>query len=312
MCCMGSMRAGGWTRQRAPRGRVVGAPFPGGAGRFPGIGRKNKLRETREFTPGIAYPPEPEKRVTPEAAEVSHVFLANELAEFKRHLKDLVRQGIDRTNRVDEYRVQTLGDTTTQVIGQPDYETAEIIESIIVTGPTQVALPSAIASGSVLNPAANATIANISAAALAAVAPAGTLWNVSWLAELQGTIGAGDANNMYLSSPLNTIRQQGEFPGVVGVYPQEGIVLAPGAAGINVQANALATVGATYAAEITATPILSGTPFTLKLGKRFWSLIMPASVILVIAPVSFSLSRSDDRILSSLVPGDWDDRIRSS
>src|SRR5260221_2808086 len=184
------------------------------------MGRKEKLRETREFTPGIAYPPEPEKRVTPEAAEVSHVFLANELAEFKRHLKDLVRQGIDRTNRVDEYRVQTLGDTTTQVIGQPDYETAEIIESIIVTGPTQVALPSAIASGSVLNPAANATIANISAAALAAVAPAGTLWNVSWLAELQGTIGAGDAHNMYLSSPLNTIRQQGEFPGVVGVYPQ--------------------------------------------------------------------------------------------
>ncbi len=236
---------------------------------------------------------------------MSHVFLANELAEFKRHLKDLVRQGIDRTNRVDEYRVQTLGDTTTQVIGQPDYETAEIIESIIVTGPTQVALPSATASGSLLNPAANATIANISAAALAAIAPAGTLWNVSWLAELQGTIGAGDANNMYLSSPLNTIRQQGEFPGVVGVYPQEGLVLAPGAAGINVQANALATVGATYAAEITATPILSGTPFTLKLGKRFWSLIMPASGILVIAPVSFSLSRSDDRILSSLVPGDW-------
>src|SRR5258707_6205160 len=79
-----------------------------------------------------------------------------------------------------------------------------MIESIIVRGPTQVGLPSAIASGSVLNPAANATIANISAAALAAVAPAGTLWNVSWLAELQGTIGAGDAHNMYLSSPLNT------------------------------------------------------------------------------------------------------------
>src|SRR5258707_5277332 len=233
MCCMGSMRAGGWTRQRAPRGRVVGAPFPGRAVQFPGIGRQKKLPETREFKPGPFYPHEPRKQVEPEAAEVSHVFLANELAEFKRHLKDIVRQGIDRTNRVDEYRVQTLGDATTQVIGQPDYETAEIIESIIVTGPTQVALPSATASGSLLNPAANATIANISAAALAAIAPAGTLWNVSWLAELQGTIGAGDANNMYLSSPLNTIRQQGEFPGVVGGYPQEGLVLAPRVASIN-------------------------------------------------------------------------------
>src|SRR5258707_4426599 len=123
-----------------------------------------------------------------------------------------------------------------------------MIESIIVRGPTQVGLPSAIASGSVLNPAANATIANISAAALAAIAPAGTLWNVSWLAELQGTIGAGDANNMYLSSPLNTIRQQGEFPGVVGVYPQEGLVLATGAAGINAHANAPSNLRATHRA----------------------------------------------------------------
>ena len=245
----------------------------------------------------------------PEAAEVSHVFLANELAEFKRHLKDLVRQGIDRTNRVDEYRVQTIGDQVTQLIVQPDYETAEVIESIIVTGPTQVALPSAApvaASGNAVNPVANQTIANISAAQLAAVAPVGTLWQVQWIPTLEGVVAAGDANNMYLSSPLNVVKQQGEFPGVVGSYPQLGFSFVPGASGINVQANANASgAGAIYAAEITATPLLSGTPFTLKLGKRFWSLVMPASGILVIAPVSFSLSRSDDRILSSLVPGDW-------
>jgi hypothetical protein len=44
---------------------------------------------------------------------------------------------------------------------------------------------------------------------------------------------------------------------------------------------------------------------TLQLGDRFWSLVIPASGIIVIAPVSFLLQRNDYRILTSVTPGDY-------
>ena len=44
---------------------------------------------------------------------------------------------------------------------------------------------------------------------------------------------------------------------------------------------------------------------TLQLGDRTWALTIPASGILVIAPVSFLLSRNDYRQLTSATPGDY-------
>lgn len=42
---------------------------------------------------------------------------------------------------------------------------------------------------------------------------------------------------------------------------------------------------------------------TLQLGDRVWTLTIPASGILVIAPVALLLDRTDDRILRSATPG---------
>lgn len=111
------------------------------------------------------------------------------------------------------------------------------------------------ASGVVTNPGAAGLIASISAASLLAVAPAGSVWNINWIASLQGTVAAGDANNMEVVMPLGTVREVGIFPGVVGNYPQGQIQLTP-AAGQNITVTAVAAasgVSAIYAATITAT-----------------------------------------------------------
>jgi hypothetical protein len=44
---------------------------------------------------------------------------------------------------------------------------------------------------------------------------------------------------------------------------------------------------------------------TLQLGDRTWALTIPATGILVIAPVSLILGRNDYRILTSATPGDF-------
>lgn len=49
----------------------------------------------------------------------------------------------------------------------------------------------------------------------------------------------------------------------------------------------------------------AGTAYTLQLGKRIWTLQMPAAGIYVIAPLKLSLDRDDARILTSNTAGDW-------
>lgn len=44
---------------------------------------------------------------------------------------------------------------------------------------------------------------------------------------------------------------------------------------------------------------------SLKLGDRIWPLTIPATGILVIAPLALMLGRSDDRILTPAVPGTY-------
>lgn len=56
--------------------------------------------------------------------------------QFKNSIDDIAQYYIDVTNRVDEYRVQSLGgETLTSEALTPDYECDEIITGIIVTGP---------------------------------------------------------------------------------------------------------------------------------------------------------------------------------
>jgi hypothetical protein len=62
-----------------------------------------------------------------------------------------------------------------------------------------------------------------------------------------------------------------------------------------------------YMAERIESVIVTGPTgtVTLQLGDRTWALTIPASGILVIAPVSFLLQRNDYRTLTSATPGDY-------
>jgi hypothetical protein len=122
-------------------------------------------------------------------------------------------------------------------------------------------------------PGVNATIASIGAAALDAVYPGGGLWLINWSTELIGPVAdPADRNNMYLSSPLNTVKAVSDQPAVAGTVIQPPYLLARNSGqGINVQAVGAATAGTTYGAEITATlqpqPITDG----VLLGSRDWA-----------------------------------------
>lgn len=122
--------------------------------------------------------------------------------------------------------------------------------------------------GTATNPGAGGTIATISAAALTALSPGGGLYQIQWLASLQGTVAAGDANNMRLTSPAGTGVENGIFPGVAGSYPQEPVTLfVPAGQSINVQAiGAASGASAVYGAQISAT-LLPGSGDAVTLSK---------------------------------------------
>ena len=81
--------------------------------------------------------------------------------------------------------------------------------------------------------------------------------------------------------------------------------------------NSAAISGAGSSASITVPPTYEYKPekiesiivtgptgaISLQLGDRIWALIIPASGILVIAPIAILLSRSDARILTPTTPG---------
>lgn len=258
------------------------------------------------------YPDTPHRRVNgEEEPRLADQEVRNLRQDLRDMWADIANLAEDTTHRVDEYRVQTLSvDANTGVTLQPEYEVGEIITSVIVTGPVNSAQSVTSEGQTGATPAQNATVASISAALLQSIGPVGTAFDVQWETSLVTAAAAGDANNFYLSSPLNTLRQQGINPGAIGgPYVQQGLQrFVPGAAGINIQVGqaGAGTAGAIYAGSLTATvSSLVDAPFTLKLGKRVWNLLLPPTGILVIAPVQFSLGRNDDRILTSPVPGDW-------
>lgn len=63
-----------------------------------------------------------------------------------------------------------------------------------------------------------------------------------------------------------------------------------------------------YMPEKIESVIVTGPPAgtaTLQLGDRSWSVVVPASGVLVVAPVGILLSRSDTRQLTPSAPGVW-------
>lgn len=232
------------------------------------------------------------------------------LAALYRQVNRIATMVADKSRPVDEYNNQTLApESNLQLILQPQWEVAELIESIVITGPSTPTGNVTVqgVSTPATDPGANTVIASISGAALTNVAPAGSTWEAEWVASLQGTIAAGDANNMNLISNLAT-KQVGVFPGVAGDYPQEPVsFVVPGGAGIQVQnPNAASGVSAVYDAQLVATLISSpAVGFQLQLGDRTWNLMLPASGILVIPNIGIWLNRDDPRILTATVAGQW-------
>jgi hypothetical protein len=129
--------------------------------------------------------------------------------------------------------------------------------AIITAKNPAVSSPTAVGANTFTNPGAGQAIASISAATLQAIQPGTGLWLVTWMASLQGTVLAADANNMGVFSNLID-RELGIFPGVVGDYAQTPFqfVMANTASGFTVQAIAAASgAAATYGAQIVATPL---------------------------------------------------------
>jgi len=213
----------------------------------------------------------------------------------------------DRSRAVDEYRSQTLvPDTEMLVTLLPQFEQMqERIESIIVTGPVFPPVPTGQTTTTNgitgIAPGAGTTITS-------QVLTAGT-YTVNWTAELTGAALAGDLNNfgLYLGASLIA---QSENLAVVGEYPQplETVIVPGGGGTLAVKNIGAGTVAAIYGAQLETTLNGStniGTPFTLRLGGRTWSLSLPQTGVLVIAPVGILLDRTDERNLTSVFSGDW-------
>lgn len=102
--------------------------------------------------------------------------------------------------------------------------------------------------GSVLSPAASATIVSI-----AGVAP-GT-YNVSWTVELTGAAGAADANNFQLRWPVGQ-SVVSVNAGAAGTYVQVTVQITVTATStVSIIAIAAGTVGVTYTAALSITPV---------------------------------------------------------
>lgn len=157
---------------------------------------------------------------------------------------------------------------------------------------------------SVTSPAAGGAIASITL-------PQGT-WTIAWGVRSSGTTGAGDSNNMQL--------QQGAAVLLIADVPAGGnnttvqnavtVEIPAGGATISVNAIAVATVGAIYTAQITATPgetTSAYAPLPDLLLRTGWSIVITAIGILAADQIS-GASLLADRLPSGYASGaDWED-----
>lgn len=260
--------------------------------------------------PPQQYPSMPERTVRDEEAQFSEQFIERLVFQLSRSLESWGQYFVDKTNRVDEYQPQSTTDANSQLTSvsvQPVYECNEVIESIIVTGPaTNTSTEDLYNEATATTPTAGQTIAT-----LAANIPAG-LYQVYVSLSLAGTPAQGTDN-----SNFELVASGAILTAVLPNTIQAGLqqfgpfyMTATGSNTFSVRAVNLATTGAIYTASITAVPVSNfgqSTPeFTLALGSHVWNnLALPASGILVVAPVAIPLSRSAPRQLTSATAGDW-------
>lgn len=226
--------------------------------------------------------------------------------QLQKSLDDIAQFYLDTTNRVDEYRVQSLaGESLTTESLQPDYECDEIITSVVVTGPVTLSSPAEqfnLTGSTAAAPAAGTAVVT------GPLMQAG-IYEVEWTVELSaGPPTAADQNNfgLYVNGVLTATSVN---PGAVGTYPQQTLVDIGPLANLsqiivkNIGAGSAATV---YSANIVGILQPANAPtYTLQLGKRAWTLQLPPSGIQVIGPIQIKMGRSDQRNLIASVAGDW-------
>lgn len=157
---------------------------------------------------------------------------------------------------------------------------------------------------SVTSPAAGAAIASITLTQ-------GT-WTITWGVRSSGTTGAGDSNNMQLQQGAAVLLIADVPAGGNNLSQQNAVTIEVPAGGstISVNAIALATVGAIYTAQITATPgeaTSAYAPLPDLLLRSGWSLSLTAIGIQAADQISAAFLLAD-RFPSGFASGaDWED-----
>lgn len=264
---------------------------------------------TDEGEPGqfhhLPYIPYPNRRrqqeVPDDSAPINAEYVRRTVRDLLISLDDMATILTDESHRVDEYRPSSLtGESTSQLTWQPDYKGSQLIEAIIVTGPTAgpIGAGELDITGTSPTPAA-ATIVTAGAPGIPG------LWIVNWTVEISGAA-ASVLNNVQIKSPLASVLATADQPLAVGVYPQRPLLVNIGSATQNISGVIVATdATATYTVSINAQPYQGYVPYTLNLGQRTWNLGLPPSGIQVISPVKMSINESSKRILTSSVAGNW-------
>jgi hypothetical protein len=258
------------------------------------------LRQAQAVVPPAQYPRERQQEVSGGEPQFTQAWLDRTMQNLTAALENFAELLIGETNRVDEYRPQSLsGETLTIDVGQPDYECGEIITSILVTGPTAPTLSNVISGeGRVVTPGAGTAIAGTLGVA------ASGLYTVAWTVGIE-TAAATVPDNFKLLSGGVTLLDNSLNGIAVGDYPQQPqLVYLTAGQSVGVYAVS-AEATATYAADLTVTPYNENVPFTFQLGSRVWQLTLPPTGVLVIAPVQMTVSRRDTRQLTASVGGNW-------
>lgn len=238
--------------------------------------------------------------------------------QLQASLDDVAQYFVDITNRVDEFRVQSLaGESLTTESLQPDYECDEIITGVIVTGPASsqtTTVQTAPAAG------ANFIYTNQTGAPQSLLAAQATFVTDAVVGNRKVSLQISDAGGHVIASVIDgtlivassTITidayqgatQTNAASGTTILPIPQNIIIPPGGT-VQFLASGIDAGDQWSAINLTFGTASTGTPFTLQLGKRAWPLLLPVTGILVIAPVQFKLGRSDNRLLNAAVPGDW-------
>lgn len=225
------------------------------------------------------YPSMQDPRVTDSDAPLSREYYEAQLALFHESLTSIVNRLAEKPRTFDSYRPQSLaGEVTTSLNIPSDYSLQEV-RSVIVTGPTINSPTGTIANPTPAQPAVPAT-----GVAIQNTNPYPVLVVIS-------------ANG----ATITNVTVSGQTVGTAA-----GTYIVPSAGTISIAYTVATPTWVWSDANPPATFIPPGTPFTLQLGDRAWSLILPNTGILSIRfNPGLELKQSDDKLLTSATAGNW-------